>query len=656
MMKVARNALRWITGRPLWLLLPVMLLVAFLLVGFICWQTLVHLKHGQIERDIRNATRYRTNLVQAFWIDAILSSDRPLIDNGLKALGASDPNIHRLEIRGRDGTMLGDWRRSSDVDLMRPGNLVNTEEIQFDGRTVGHFTIEWDTSPIRESRLTGMAQLFRWFVIGSVSLIGLVMLINHFLLIRPLRHLMQKVARLRTDPEALPDALPDPSVMPGELRRLSSTIEETEVLLIGQTQQKLDLAAAENKQRAAEESAMEKANFLSTMSHEIRTPLTAILGYADMMDGTPLATEDQEGLQMIIKSGLHLKRITDDILDFSKLDVKRLALSPEPFRIREFLQEAILTETPRAEKRNVELLLEIPSETPPIINTDRVRLKQVLLNLLSNAVKFTQHGTVTVRTVPVPPRPPTNGSDAPRTMICIEVEDTGAGIPEESLDSVFLPFSQVDVRRDRDRGGAGLGLAISQKLVGLMGGNIEVESTLGVGTTMRLAIFADMKGERKKTTSGSYDRSLGERVPHNILLAEDNPVNQRLLMQTFKRFGYKPVVVSDGQAALDALASSKADQRFTIAFIDLNMPVMDGITAIKSIRDGLAGDHYRNLPVSALTADVLASTEWRDWGFDEYLLKPLEKEKICRFLERSQRLGEAETRMNGASTSRPASS
>jgi len=642
--------MRWISGRPLWFLLPALLLSAFFLVGFISWQMLDRHKHGQIERDIRDATRYRTNLIQAFWIDAILSSDRPAIDNGLKALGASDPNIHHLEIRGRDGTILGDWHRGSDVALRSPDNVVNEEAIQFDERTVGHFTIEWDAKPIRDARLAGIGLLMRWFTIGSLALVGLVMLINHFMLIRPLRHLMQKVARLRADPDSLPDALPEPAVMPGELRRLSSTIEETEVLLIGQTEQKLHLAAAENKQRAAEESAMEKANFLSTMSHEIRTPLTAILGYADMMDGTPLNTEDQEGLQMIIKSGLHLKRITDDILDFSKLDVKRLALSPEPFRLREFLEEAILTETPRAEKRNVELVLELAPESPPIINTDRVRLKQVLLNLLSNAIKFTQNGRVTVRTVSFQPRPSDTVGGVPRSILCIEVEDTGVGIPAESLDALFTPFCQVDVRRDRDRGGAGLGLAISQKLVSLMGGRIEVESTLGVGTTMRLTIFADMKGTQKKKSSGAYDRTLGERVPHNILLAEDNSVNQRLLVQTFKRFGYKPMVVGDGQAALDALLASKPDEPFTVAFIDLNMPVMDGVEAIKAIRDGRAGEHYRNLAVSALTADVLASTEWRDWGFDDYLLKPLEKEKICRFLERSQRLGEVEPKMNDTAT------
>lgn len=645
-MRVARNVLSWIVGRPLWFLLPWMLLCAFCLVGFTSWHIMVRMKDRQIERDIRDATRYRTNLIQAFWIDAILTSDRPAIDKGLKALGRSDPNIHRLEIRNVAGSSLGDWRRSPDMAVMNPGSIVNEETIEFDDQPVGHFTIEWDAKPIREARLAGITKLIRWFLLGAISLLALVMLINHFLLIRPLRHLMDKVARLHTGPEALTDPLPEPVMMPGELRRLSSTIEETEVLLIGQTQQKLDLAAAENSRLVAEETAMEKANFLSTMSHEIRTPLTAILGYADMMDGTPLSAEEQESLRMITKSGLHLKRITDDILDFSKLDVKRLALSPEPFRLREFLEEAILTETPRADKRNVKLLLELASESPPIVNTDRVRLKQVLLNLLSNAIKFTQNGSVTVRTVAVPPGPPAaNGVAQP--LLCIEVEDTGVGIPAESLESVFTAFSQVDVRRDRDRGGAGLGLAISQKLVGLMGGRIEVESTVGVGTTMRLAVFADMKGDAKKKASGAYDRTLGERVPHNILLAEDNPVNQRLLMQTFKRFGYKPIVVGDGQAALDALSASKADQQFTVAFVDLNMPVLDGIGAVKAIREGRAGEQYRNLPVSALTADVLAGTEWRDWGFDDYLLKPLEKEKICRFLERSQRVGDGEPSMNG---------
>jgi len=634
-LQFVRNIIRWFTGSPLWLQLPLLLACAFVLVGLVAWHVLDRVTQSQIEQDTEDATRYRTNLIQAFWIDAILTSDRPAIDRGLKALGASDPNIHRMDMRDRNGTSLGTWIRSPDVALMRSGNMVNIEAIKFDERVVGHFTIEWDARPYREARLATARQMLRLFILGSLGLVGLLFLINHLMLIKPLRFLMHKVTRLHADAAEHADDLDEPTIMPAELRRLSATIEDAEVLLEEQTEQKLALATAENKQQLAEEAALAKANFLSTMSHEIRTPLTAILGYAEMIDESPLAVEDQEGLEMIQKSGLHLKRIADDILDFSKLDANRLMLSPEPFRIREFLEEAILTETPRAEKRNVEIRLELAPETPPIINTDRVRLKQVLLNLLSNAVKFTQNGTVDVRTIALAPRPSPDGKSPARPMLGIEVEDTGAGIPAEALESVFRPYSQVEVRRDRDKGGAGLGLAISQKLVGLMGGTIEVESEVGVGTTMQVSILADMKGAKKDAGKlAKFDKTMGERVPHKILIAEDNPVNQRLLQQTFKRFGYH----------------SKPDHRFTVVFIDLNMPVLDGVETIKRIRQGAAGDRYRNLAASALTADVLASTEWRDWGFDDYLLKPLENEKICKFLTRTTRAGDGRASISANGT------
>ena len=369
---------------------------------------------------------------------------------------------------------------------------------------------------------------------------------------------------------------------------------------------------------AAEAAARAKSEFLANMSHEIRTPMNAILGLTQILEREPLTPDQRDMLQKIGDPGAGLLHIINDILDFSKIEAGQLKIERYPLELPPMLSLLASLMTGSAAGKGLELLMEPPVGLPGPVIGDPLRIKQILLNLVSNAIKFTEQGAVTVRVLPL-------ALTETSARLRFEVSDTGIGIAPAALAKLFQPFTQADASTTRRFGGTGLGLSICKRLVELMGGTIGATSELGAGSTFwfelpfeRTATVAAPASEASVAPVQAGPRLQGLRV----LAVDDNRINLFMLERALKLEGVSRVqLAADGQQALQIL---EADPHgFDCVLMDVQMPVMDGLTATRLIREHT---ELQALPVIALTAGVMAEERERAEaaGITGFLAKPLE--------------------------------
>jgi PAS domain S-box-containing protein len=379
----------------------------------------------------------------------------------------------------------------------------------------------------------------------------------------------------------------------------------------------------ESAKSLAEKANLAKSDFLSSMSHELRSPLNAILGFAQLLEsGSPLPTPDQKAsIGQILQAGWYLLDLINEILDLAVIESGKLSLSLEPVSLADVMRECQAMIEPQALKRSIRMTFP-PLAIPYVVHVDRTRLKQVLINLLSNAVKYNRvGGTVVVDCVASTPE---------RTYI--RVTDTGAGLSPEQLGQLFKSFNRLGQETSAEEG-TGIGLVVSKRLVELMGGVIGVESTVGVGSVFWIELVSDAAPAGACGATGpaalAQPHVLNGARLRTLLYVEDNPANLKLIEQLVaRRSDMRLVTASDGQTGI-ALARASLPE---VILMDINLPGISGLEALKVLREDAATAH---IPVLALSANAMPRDIQKglEAGFFRYLTKPIKIDEFMNALD-----------------------
>jgi CheY-like chemotaxis protein len=376
----------------------------------------------------------------------------------------------------------------------------------------------------------------------------------------------------------------------------------------------------------AEAANQAKSDFLANMSHDLRAPLNGIVGMLQLLDRAHVNSEQQGYVRIALKSSRRLTELLSDILDISRVEAGKMPLRYEPFDLTRVIKHVCDLFSITFQQNNVSLTYEIHPAIHTMLIGDSARLQQILSNLLGNSSKFTKTGSVQLEVYPLP------AVTSSENRILFTVVDTGEGIPANEIEHLFEPFTQAGHEWRKNSQGSGLGLAICKRLVKLMGGNIYVESELGIGTTVSFCVSFDRcKAESKKKDIPQTENAIEFRAL-NILVAEDDTISATTVKWLLEKCGCTVTTVGNGAEALETLKKN----HFHAVLMDIQMPIMGGLETVQAIRRNEAGEKNKDIPVIALTAFAMEGDKdhFIEKGMDGYLSKPVDMTELHAVLQK----------------------
>ncbi|WP_438970477.1 ATP-binding protein [Methylophaga sp.] len=548
------------------------------------------------------------------------------------------PGINQAAIYDRDGEIFARFQRDSGAETpqtrqirqvqAQQKTIINENENGLNifipmishGELVGLMYLNDDMADLRHQLLNLYKVVSLTAVVAfTISLVAMLWLVRLFT--TPLNQLMSTIADINRNKNYQQRA---PEASTYEFNQLAKSFNhmidevETRGVQLERINEELEqrvearTEALESALEVANEANKAKAEFLAVVSHEVRTPLNGVIGFAELLKLYKFEKDAAETVAMLDESAQTLLQLLNQILDFSKLDASKVELEEQHLDIHSFMKSVIETNRAKAERKGIEISFN-PEACHGSYLADPLRLRQILNNLIDNAIKFTDEGEVSVIV--------SEAKSADENWLNFEVNDSGVGISQDKLKSIFTPFAQADNSITRRYGGTGLGLAICARLINLMGGHYGVNSDKEKGTQFWFKVplpHADIQKTDKQNVSDDTVKAKGE--GNRVLLVEDNEVNQKVALGMLSNMGFKVDIVTNG---LDAVSHS-IDTEYDLILMDYHMPQMGGLDATKQIRDcGEAGANS-STPIIALTADVQSNVvnKFKRAGADDMLVKP----------------------------------